>query len=93
MSFQYSICPSNTRRVQNLILINKPSILGNELSQTCKLNTFLMPIFLYFYCSNLLQRTCYQGPQGFAHSPYWNLIFFSVPHVYATYHARLIHQL
>jgi len=74
---EYSICPSNTRRVQNLVLINKPSILGIELSQTCKLSTFLMPIFSDFYCSNLLQRTSCQAPQSFTHSPYWYLnIFF-----------------
>jgi hypothetical protein len=38
MSFQY-------KQVQNLLSINKPSLFGKELSQSYKLNAFLMPFF------------------------------------------------
>ena len=87
MSFQY-------KQVQNLLSINKPSLFGKELSQSYKLNAFLMPFFFPgLYSSNLSQRTSCQGNQNFTHSPYCNLIFFFIPHAYATCHARLFHQL
>lgn len=75
---EYSIWPSNTTRVQNLLLIKEPSLLGKELSQSCKLNALLMPIFFQTSTvQNLLQSPSCQAPQSFAHSPYWNLKIFS----------------
>jgi len=45
MSFQY-------KQVQNLLSINKPSLFGKELSQSYKLNAFLMP---FFFLASTLQ--------------------------------------